>query len=231
MAEALREFRAETYAVAAQEHVTAAVELHEAERFALAHYIAGLAVECVLRAFKSRLDPVLDERHDLYQLAKGGRFFDRVSEKHLPDLLAAFGEVVARWDKLARTVESALRKFLVQRRLFSGKETCFRKQQPANRKCVLAGVSFGAQTWKNCIKRLRQLLERVFPGATVELEVAAPEKVGGFLIWNGFDQVDQVERQRRLWTAIRGELSREDQLRITAILTLTPDERSVPSES
>ena len=81
------------------------------------------------------------------------------------------------------------------------------------------------------IKRLRQLLERVFPGATVELEVAAPEKVGGFLIWNGFDQVDQVERQRRLWTAIRDELSREDQLRITAILTLTPDERSVPSES
>ncbi|HOO15982.1 MAG: hypothetical protein KBH81_01885 [Phycisphaerae bacterium] len=150
MAEALREFRAETYAVAAQEHVTAAVELHEAERFALAHYIAGLAVECVLRAFKSRLDPVLDERHDLYQLAKGGRFFDRVSEKHLPDLLAAFGEVVARWDNGHRyRSESALRKFLVQRRLFSGKGDLLRNSSRRIVNAALQVVSFGAQTWKN----------------------------------------------------------------------------------
>ncbi len=82
------------------------------------------------------------------------------------------------------------------------------------------------------IKRLRKLLEAQFPEAKAELEQAFPaEKVGGFLIWRGFDGMEQIDRQQRLSDVIRSELPREDQLRITAILTVTPDERSVPTES
>jgi hypothetical protein len=40
----------------------------EGDSFALAIYIGGLAVECLHRAFKGRLDPKFDERHDLLRL-------------------------------------------------------------------------------------------------------------------------------------------------------------------
>ena len=81
------------------------------------------------------------------------------------------------------------------------------------------------------MNRLRNLLEAEFPEAKVELEQASPaEKVGGFLIWSGFDGMEQIERQQRLADVIRSKLSRDDQIRITAILTVTPDERSVPTE-
>ena len=81
------------------------------------------------------------------------------------------------------------------------------------------------------MNRLRNLLDAEFPEAKVELEQASPaEKVGGFLIWSGFDGMEQIERQQRLADVIRSKLSRDDQIRITAILTVTPDERSVPTE-
>lgn len=82
------------------------------------------------------------------------------------------------------------------------------------------------------INRLNSLLLAEFPDAEVVLEQASPaEKVGGFLIWSGFDGMEQIDRQQRLSDVIRSKLPREDQLRITAIFTVTPDERSVPTES
>jgi acid stress-induced BolA-like protein IbaG/YrbA len=81
------------------------------------------------------------------------------------------------------------------------------------------------------ISRLRKLLETQFKGASVLLEPASPtEKVGGFLVWGGFDGMDQIDRQQMLSKVIR-ELPRDEQVKITAILTLTPDERSVPTEN
>jgi len=56
------------------------------------------------------------------------------------------------------------------------------------------------------------------------LEPRPPRKVGGFLIWDGFSGLEQIERQNRLWGVLRERLSRDDQLRITAILTATPAE-------
>ena len=38
--------------------------------YALSMYVAGLAVECMLRAFKLKKSSVLDERHDLLRLFK-----------------------------------------------------------------------------------------------------------------------------------------------------------------
>src|SRR5713101_997290 len=40
----------------------------EGSSFALAIYVGGVAVECVLRAFKGRRDPTFDEKHDLLRL-------------------------------------------------------------------------------------------------------------------------------------------------------------------
>src|SRR5262245_11595824 len=38
--------------------------------YALAIYVGGVAVECMLRAFKGRRDRVFDERHDLLNLLR-----------------------------------------------------------------------------------------------------------------------------------------------------------------
>lgn len=81
------------------------------------------------------------------------------------------------------------------------------------------------------INRLQDVLDKAFPGAEIELEQARPtEKVGGVLIWSGFEGMEQIDRQRKLAQVIRDALPREDQVLITLILTLIREEKSVPSE-
>ena len=81
------------------------------------------------------------------------------------------------------------------------------------------------------IQRLTALLKQNFPGAEIELERARPApRVGGFLIWDGFERMDQTKRQTHVWQVLRESLSAEDQGRITAILTVTPAEISVMRE-
>ena len=82
----------------------------EGASFALAIYVGGVAVECLLRAFKGRRDPVFDERHDLLRLlaASGMLHVDRnkLREKqwtdakiddHLKTLRVAVNEIVKLW--------------------------------------------------------------------------------------------------------------------------------------
>jgi len=78
------------------------------------------------------------------------------------------------------------------------------------------------------IRRLTELLSRNFKGAEVALEQAVPlQKVGGVLVWDGFQDHDQLERQHQMWQVIRDALRPEEQLQITAILTMTPEEMAV----
>lgn len=148
MAEQQREFRAETYVQAAREHVHVAVKLDEEREFVLAHYVAGLSVECIFRAYKSRINPVLDERHDLRQLARSGRFLDRVSGEQQQRLAAALGEVVRRWDNAHRfRCEKALRKFLKDRRLFPRKGDVLEDSSRRITNAAIEIVSLGVQQW------------------------------------------------------------------------------------
>jgi hypothetical protein len=41
---------------------------YEGASFALSIYVGGVAVECLLRAFKGRRDPTFDEKHHLLRL-------------------------------------------------------------------------------------------------------------------------------------------------------------------
>jgi stress-induced morphogen len=71
------------------------------------------------------------------------------------------------------------------------------------------------------------LLQRHFPASQLEVERASGDRVGGFLMWEGFTGVEQIERQRAVWKVLRDNLTASDQLRIAAILTLTPEEMTV----
>ena len=61
----------------------------EGSSFALAIYVGGVAVECLLRAFKGRRDPTFDEKHDLLRLFAASGMLrvdpDRLRAKHWTD--------------------------------------------------------------------------------------------------------------------------------------------------
>ena len=104
---------AETYKEAAQEHKTLAVELHAAGRYVMAHYVAGLAVECILRAYQYRLNPVFSGRHDLQALYRDAQFASIVAPAEEQKVTSALIEVVRRWSNSHRyRSEWALRVFL-----------------------------------------------------------------------------------------------------------------------
>lgn len=72
---------------------------------------------------------------------------------------------------------------------------------------------------------LRRAFAAAFPGCTPELKAIRPlSKVGGFLIWDGFEGREQIDRQRAVSRVVREALPTDQQSQVTTILTLTPDE-------
>lgn len=82
------------------------------------------------------------------------------------------------------------------------------------------------------IDKIRRVLASKFPGSTPELDQAKPlKKVGGFLIWAGFDGMEQIKRQRALSRALREGLTPKELALVTTILTITPGEAEAMREA
>jgi hypothetical protein len=65
------DFRPEHYHRTALERMEQSRSLYlQGTSYALAMYVAGVAVECLLRAFKLKREPTFEERHDLPRLFK-----------------------------------------------------------------------------------------------------------------------------------------------------------------
>ena len=109
---------AETYRAAAQEHSALAVDLHDDGHYVMAHYVAGLAVECIFRAYRYRIDPVFDARHNLEALYAAANFGAVIPPDQGPAVEAALAEVVRCWSSNHRfRSELALREYLRQANL------------------------------------------------------------------------------------------------------------------
>ena len=75
------------------------------------------------------------------------------------------------------------------------------------------------------MQRLEQALASRFEGAQIELKrYRQKNRVGGSVIWDGFEGQAQIDRQTELRRAIDAGLPPEEQLQVSFILTLTPDE-------
>lgn len=88
---------AETYRSAAKENLERAQALWERESYFLAHYLAGLAVECHLRAYLRRVTSQFNARHDLEQLATESRYYQIVPAAQTADFSERFGLLNLRW--------------------------------------------------------------------------------------------------------------------------------------
>jgi hypothetical protein len=123
------EFPPEHYFQTAIQRIRQAHHLYnEGSSFALAIYVGGVAVECLLRAFKGLRDPTFDERHDLLRLfAASGMMHidwerlrrngwsDAKIDEHLRVLRVAVNDVVRLWANNYRFAsEERLRSHLKQ---------------------------------------------------------------------------------------------------------------------
>ena len=76
------------------------------------------------------------------------------------------------------------------------------------------------------VRKLRKVLQETFPGAAVRDlgRPAGSRRIGGLLLWDDFEGLDQIDRQRKLWGLLRAQLTPEEQREVSLIITLTPRE-------
>ncbi len=121
------QFRDEEYYQAAGERMRQAREIHDSkESYALAMDCSGLAVECILRAFRWQKDPSFEGRHDLLELFDASGFLqtheERLRNRRIPEgeiersaagILDAMSEVRVLWhNNLRFASEASLRAHL-----------------------------------------------------------------------------------------------------------------------
>jgi hypothetical protein len=121
------QFRDEEYYQAARERLRQAREIHDSkESYALAMYCSGLAVECMLPAFRWQKDPSFEGRHDLEELFRASGLLqaheERARRKRIPEeeiersvaeILDAKDKVMALWQNNLRFAsEASLRAYL-----------------------------------------------------------------------------------------------------------------------
>ncbi len=70
----------------------------------------------------------------------------------------------------------------------------------------------------------RRLIEANLDNAQADIAPVSGDKVGGTVLWDGFDGQRQSERQRSVWTLLRSHLSPQQQLGIATLLTFTQNE-------
>lgn len=104
---------AETYYRAAIERTEDAHLLHTQMHYSLAMYVSGLAVECMLRAFRLLTDTSFEERHDLWRLWKKTALADIYIEPAYSQIYQNLITVTTLWkNDLRFHSQSELKSFL-----------------------------------------------------------------------------------------------------------------------
>lgn len=148
-------FTAEAYHDASLEHIASARILFEQRRYALVTYIAGVAVECIFRAYSLRFDKSFDSRHDLDAWYEAARFDSMVPFSRREEVAAAQGTIATHWSNNLRYcslkfLRAHFRLLQLDRGLRGNfeKELCRRTVEAA---FVL--VTLGDHQWNNSSKK------------------------------------------------------------------------------
>lgn len=142
-------FRSEIYKAAAEEHVKVAGELYNSERYVLCCYVAGLSVECLLRAYRVHMDPEFHAKHDQRLLNKTSGWFEYIPENSKDRIVEAINDLWVIWENAHRFRSlKDYRRFLHRRGLHQGVRGDFVKER--SRQALTAAkliVSIGAMSW------------------------------------------------------------------------------------
>ena len=99
------QFPPEHYRDAAQDRLTDAARLHAADRFVASVYMSGVAVECMLRAYRAREDDDFDGRHDLTKLMTASGIMSFIRETERREFGAHLATVWSFWRNNLRFAE------------------------------------------------------------------------------------------------------------------------------
>jgi len=141
---------ARDYVEAAQERLNEANLLYEKSRYALALYVAGVAVESLLRAYISRLEPRLEAAHNLSLLLNASRLRTLLTDSESQQIYKAIFDLSKRWkNDLRYTSNNRLRRRLKKLCLDRGLRGDFLKE---NCRLAIEAVetilNIGAKKWK-----------------------------------------------------------------------------------
>jgi len=145
------EFTGEAYLAAAVERAGAVQRLYDDGQYGLAIYTAGVAVEALFRAYRTRIDPSFSSRHNLTELAKECRFAEHVPGRLFDEYTANLATVALRWNNAHRYRSgSVMLRYLNRNGLFKGIRGDVLKEnarQVINSATDL--VNLGVRRWKN----------------------------------------------------------------------------------
>jgi len=85
------------YIEVAQEHIDTARILHNNERYSTAIYLAGVSIECLLLAYRTKIKSHFDSRHNLNNLMKESGIVNFIQERNRKKIGILLGEVWSRW--------------------------------------------------------------------------------------------------------------------------------------
>lgn len=144
-------FSAWEYMQAARERSNEAHQCYERGLYVVAHYLAGLSVECLFRAYRVQKDQRFDARHDLHLLRKRSSFYEFIPIHRVVDVSTALHEVALRWSNDDRyRSKDALRRKLKNAKLDRGIRGDFLKENcGAIVQAALLLVSIGGHKWKS----------------------------------------------------------------------------------
>ncbi len=104
--EAMR-FPPEHYLEAARERIGDAAALHAQGRYVAATYLSGVAVECMVRAYKGRQDSEFEGRHDIRTLMKSSGILEFIREDEQKAFAAHIGTICQFWQNNLRYAETS----------------------------------------------------------------------------------------------------------------------------
>ena len=70
---------------------------------------------------------------------------------------------------------------------------------------------------------------RGLENAEIQLDTNGAGKVGGYILSETFSGKSQLERQDMVWDFLGERLTKQKQLKIVSLLTLTPAEADIPA--
>lgn len=88
---------AEVYHDAARERLADALLLYENEHYVFSLYASGVAAECMFRAYRMKVDPVFDSRHNLSELCKASRLKRCLNERQEIQLSESLSLLASTW--------------------------------------------------------------------------------------------------------------------------------------
>ena len=147
--EAGTSINAEDYLAAARDHAVTLPELYAAGKYVLTIYVAGLAVECMFRAYAARDGRPFRSDHSLKNHDDDARYSVRLTEAQYREANPALLRLIELWRNTHRyRSPRSMRRFLKASRLDRGIRGDFLKEN-ARRAVVLADrlLTLGFERW------------------------------------------------------------------------------------